>query len=295
MCLSPDRSVPVHFCSQSRPEANLRYNLTVRQQPVAARACGNGDKDRRVIDPPPILELGIQDLLHPEREFGQTLGWFLASNAPVVNCSLYDEFTGNEIDRMPGSHLVHPRPLMGTLCTSQHVAVDEDGQEKCWFQFSDLSVRPIGRYRLRFRLCVLDTRALNGPQIHDGPPKYNAQCVAEVTTHPFDVLSASKSAKDKPSHNQSKVQDSLTVFSEEDFRGFEPSTDLTKHLSSQGIPIKIKKGNRGLRSRSASGPKSEDEEATYRSVSPDRPMSSAMAGRALEMTDAQDTRRRRRK
>ncbi|KFY19523.1 hypothetical protein V491_04387, partial [Pseudogymnoascus sp. VKM F-3775] len=41
----------------SKPQPT--YTLHMRQQPLAARACGFGERDRRVVDPPPILELRI--------------------------------------------------------------------------------------------------------------------------------------------------------------------------------------------------------------------------------------------
>lgn len=38
-----------------------RFRLHIRQQPIAARACGAGDKDRRPIDPPPIVQMLLVD------------------------------------------------------------------------------------------------------------------------------------------------------------------------------------------------------------------------------------------
>ncbi|OQD73170.1 hypothetical protein PENDEC_c016G03211 [Penicillium decumbens] len=38
-----------------------RYHLHVRQQPLAARACGAGDRDRRPVDPPPIVQILLTD------------------------------------------------------------------------------------------------------------------------------------------------------------------------------------------------------------------------------------------
>lgn len=38
-----------------------RYHLHVRQQPIAARACGAGDRDRRPVDPPPIVQILLKD------------------------------------------------------------------------------------------------------------------------------------------------------------------------------------------------------------------------------------------
>ncbi|ORX84943.1 hypothetical protein BCR32DRAFT_108606 [Anaeromyces robustus] len=36
---------------------NKRFEIQVVQQPLRARMCGFGEKDRRPIDPPPICEL----------------------------------------------------------------------------------------------------------------------------------------------------------------------------------------------------------------------------------------------
>ncbi|KAJ5855960.1 Velvet factor [Penicillium soppii] len=44
-----------------RPSTQSRYHLHVRQQPVAARACGAGDRDRRPVDPPPIVQILLTD------------------------------------------------------------------------------------------------------------------------------------------------------------------------------------------------------------------------------------------
>jgi hypothetical protein len=53
--LSPPLAAPQHISTQSR------YHLHVRQQPVAARACVAGARDRRPVDPPPIVQLLITD------------------------------------------------------------------------------------------------------------------------------------------------------------------------------------------------------------------------------------------
>ncbi|KAJ5776031.1 uncharacterized protein N7511_001042 [Penicillium nucicola] len=44
-----------------RPSTQSRYHLHVRQQPLAARACGAGDRDRRPVDPPPIVQILLND------------------------------------------------------------------------------------------------------------------------------------------------------------------------------------------------------------------------------------------
>ncbi|KAJ5171800.1 hypothetical protein N7492_004393 [Penicillium capsulatum] len=44
-----------------RSSIKSRYHLHVRQQPLAARACGAGDRDRRPVDPPPIVQMLLTD------------------------------------------------------------------------------------------------------------------------------------------------------------------------------------------------------------------------------------------
>ncbi|KAL4979078.1 velvet factor [Aspergillus desertorum] len=52
----PSPSPPPRCASSSS-----RYRLFIRQQPIAARACGAGDRDRRPVDPPPIMQLLLAD------------------------------------------------------------------------------------------------------------------------------------------------------------------------------------------------------------------------------------------
>jgi hypothetical protein len=53
---SPEPSPPPRRVSTSP-----RYHLHIRQQPIAARACGAGDRDRRPVDPPPIIQMLLTD------------------------------------------------------------------------------------------------------------------------------------------------------------------------------------------------------------------------------------------
>ncbi|KAF2645666.1 hypothetical protein P280DRAFT_465454 [Massarina eburnea CBS 473.64] len=55
---------PQHLDSHGQPQsatANRFYKLEVGQQPVRARMCGFGDKDRRPITPPPCIKLIVMD------------------------------------------------------------------------------------------------------------------------------------------------------------------------------------------------------------------------------------------
>lgn len=48
---------------RSEPAPQPRYELKVEQQPIRARMCGFGDKDRRPITPPPCIRLCVYDRL----------------------------------------------------------------------------------------------------------------------------------------------------------------------------------------------------------------------------------------
>ncbi|KAL4887145.1 velvet factor-domain-containing protein [Aspergillus karnatakaensis] len=68
-----------------RSSAVPRFSLHIRQQPIAARACGAGDRDRRPVDPPPIIQM---ILMHadPSSEDGRSI---LQDPRFTVGCLLY--------------------------------------------------------------------------------------------------------------------------------------------------------------------------------------------------------------
>jgi hypothetical protein len=51
---------PRHHNSMSYRRGNYFYSLEVGQQPVRARMCGFGDKDRRPLTPPPCVRLRVR-------------------------------------------------------------------------------------------------------------------------------------------------------------------------------------------------------------------------------------------
>ncbi|OAG04552.1 uncharacterized protein CC84DRAFT_1147235 [Paraphaeosphaeria sporulosa] len=186
-------------------QLNLNYELVVRQQPIAARACGFGERDRRVIDPPPIIQLKVTNAKNePEEEE-------LRYSLNVVHCTLWNaEGTSEE------TALIQPdrrttRRLMGQLVASPSVAKDEHDNEGCFFCFPDLSCRTHGRYRLRFVLMRID------------PMNLHVGGFSPILT---EVLS-----------------DVFTVYTAKDFPGMRPSSALTRALKLQGCNIQVKKGN----------------------------------------------------
>jgi hypothetical protein len=151
----------------------LEYRIIVRQQPSAARSCGFGERDRRVIDPPPIVQLSIFDdegrPVRPQPHFS------------VVHCSIWDERGTKDMSSMP-EDFRQQRRLMGTLVASPFVGFDEKGEEGTFFCFPDLSCRTPGSFRLKFALVVLDPKRM----IMGG----KSPIVATAMSEPFQVYNA---------------------------------------------------------------------------------------------------------
>ncbi|KAM0346748.1 hypothetical protein ACHAP4_011638 [Fusarium culmorum] len=184
---------------------NVEYSLKIRQQPIAARSCGLGEKDRRVIDPPPVVQLMIKgpNLAHSRYER------LLHGNQYIMNCSLYDD-SGSEVATFITKQGRQERQLLGTLISTPFVGKDEHGQEGCFFCFPDLSCRIPGSFRLKFRLVEID------PTRTDTVKRFPE--LAEVNSYIF------------------------TVHNAKDFPGIQASTELVKRLRDQGCIIPIKKG-----------------------------------------------------
>jgi len=192
-----------------------RYRIQVRQQPVAARACGFGERDRRVIDPPPIVQLLVND------SNGRPDSSELRYPFNVVHCTLWSMDGITDETALTGLDKRHTRRLMGTLVSSPFVGHDEAAKEGCFFCFPDLSCRTHGKYRLRFVLMRLEPSELQ--------PEGCTPIIAET------------------------MSDVFTVYTAKEFPGMRPSTALTKALKRQGCAISVKKGNEKAIGGSGSG------------------------------------------
>ncbi|KAF8466650.1 velvet factor-domain-containing protein [Kalaharituber pfeilii] len=215
-----------------------RYRITVRQQPVAARACGFGERDRRVIDPPPIVQLIVND------SNGRSDSSELRYPFNVVHCTLWSVDGQTDETALTGQDKRLTRRLMGTLVSSPFVGSDEEGKEGCFFCFPDLSCRTHGKYRLRFVL----TRLEPSESLQEYTP-----VITETTSEVF------------------------TVYTAKEFPGMRPSTALTKALKRQGCAISVKKGNEKTSGASGSGDE-EEKALTTRSTIPKKRTSSTRNG-----------------
>jgi len=221
------RPMPISGLIDPRPEP--RYSISIRQQPIAARACGFGERDRRVIDPPPILEMKVME----PGATSEGLSARLRNPYCVIHCSLWN--AENDTDHTAMDEIGdrrQQRRLMGTLVASPFVGRDENNIEGCFFCFPDLSCRTTGKYRLKFVLVVLDPFRMR--------PGERAPFQATIITEVFQVYAA------------------------KDFPGMRSSTELTKRLKEQGCLISVKKGIEKIGERSttvhARGGSDEDED-----------------------------------
>ncbi|KAK5363537.1 hypothetical protein LTR20_003409 [Exophiala xenobiotica] len=256
----------------SRPNSS-RYSLHIRQQPRAARAGPDG-KDRRPIDPPPILQLLMRDF-DPDNADDvaeiKTQWWVVYCRLVAAENPSQDVSTVHYI-RDDGRSEVQ-RLLLGTAVANPTITLDDPDpptmpyhpttppppqsptidrfirppsdrpvkQQRdpykvpgCFFIFADISVRRAGDYRLQFTLMKMDPAYL-----HQGS---TVPCVETTVSLPFRVVNA------------------------KDFDQVQPSTDLVKGLLARGagFPLKLKKGNRegNKRRRHQSGDGS-DEDSYY--------------------------------
>ncbi|KAI9765568.1 MAG: hypothetical protein M1840_007257 [Geoglossum simile] len=115
------------------------YELHIRQGPERARVAGVKEKDRKPVDPPPIIQLRIKDDSDPAQNYLQSPYYFMC-------CNLYDP-----IHEQPATSAPHTA-LAGTLVSSLHRLKDVDNSDGGFFVFGDLSVKLEGDYRLRFSL-----------------------------------------------------------------------------------------------------------------------------------------------
>ncbi|KAI8052070.1 velvet factor-domain-containing protein [Syncephalis plumigaleata] len=227
------------------PSDKRTYNLTVVQQPVRARMCGFGEKDRRPVDPPPVVQLTVlNEAGHPDQEMERSPFFVVhVTLRPAEDprfaldiIQLDSSGSGNtsNANSMPTNSTQVPQPgssstrrsssgatgntrtttttrvMMGTLVSSPSVLKDDKGNTGCFFCFPDLSIRCEGEYRLRFTLVKMND---DEEEEDDG---CSGHTVAEVYSEPFTVYSAKR------------------------FPGMTESTQLSKAFARQGLKIPIR-------------------------------------------------------
>ncbi|OKL59821.1 hypothetical protein UA08_04717 [Talaromyces atroroseus] len=104
------------------------FELIVRQQPERARVAGGKEKERKPVDPPPVIQLKV-------------------SQENTYLAHLYHATEDHPV------HSSQPSTaLAGTLVSSLHRLKDSDNTDGGFFVFGDLSIKIEGDFRLQFTL-----------------------------------------------------------------------------------------------------------------------------------------------
>ncbi|KAI8338048.1 velvet factor [Chlamydoabsidia padenii] len=116
------------------------YDLVIRQQPDRAKMSVINERDRRPIEPPPILQMK----------------WLHCSNEETKKClqSPFYYLVANLVDAENNDQLLLPAHdyLSGTTVSSLHRLRDIDNQDGGFYVFGDLSVKKNGIFKLQFSL-----------------------------------------------------------------------------------------------------------------------------------------------
>ncbi|KAK6536185.1 hypothetical protein TWF281_000430 [Arthrobotrys megalospora] len=154
------------FADASSRMSRLRsddYELYIRQGPERARVAGTKEKDRKPVDPPPIIQLKIRDDSDPQQNYLQSPYYFMCTNL----------YPASETPKDTGASSSYNQALAGTLVSSLHRLKDIDNTDGGFFVFGDLSVKVEGQFRLRFSLFEISSS-----EVH---------YIKSITSAPFTV------------------------------------------------------------------------------------------------------------
>ncbi|TPX62400.1 hypothetical protein PhCBS80983_g00581 [Powellomyces hirtus] len=209
------------FARQMNEESSdIRYELVVIQQPLRARMCGFGGRGRRLVDPPPIVQL-VARHLPSNRVIDQSV-----TDPPllVLHALLYDAEakSPNMIIETPrGKHATsgYMNALTGCLVSSAYSLSNLNGRQGVFFLFGDLSVRVEGRFSFVFKLCsIASAESSIAPGV---PPKHL------ISTDVTSVITQTHT-------------DPFPVYTAKEFPGMLESTPLTRCFSRQGVRLPIR-------------------------------------------------------
>ncbi|KAI0887754.1 velvet factor-domain-containing protein [Annulohypoxylon maeteangense] len=154
--------------SGPQPQRPESYRLEVLQQPTMAKAANGKDKDRKPVDPPPILQLHVPSDEDPDGVYRQS---------PYLIAVAYLEYAHPP---GPNGQSTPPANMMaGTTVSSLHRLKDPTNKEGAFFVFGDLTIKSEGEYVIRFDLLQMTM-----DNIEDGEFWVT---ICSVTSDPFKV------------------------------------------------------------------------------------------------------------
>ncbi|KAK9361752.1 velvet factor-domain-containing protein [Lipomyces starkeyi] len=282
-------SAPQLYAGQLTPRSSPRlllddpsepyiYLLLVVQQPIRARMCGFGDKDRRPLTPPPCIQLLIKDKATGQDadiskldvsfyaltvelwSVDETQNLSLVSTLPLSAASttqpVHSQFMQQSYHgQVPQPHALQTptfvappiKNLIGSVVATAFKLHDTQGKLGVWFILQDLSVRTEGEFKLKASFVNLGSPL--------SPPSASTQSSSTPapSTHgngPHSHAGDSPNAQQQPvmvvNTGTARVQatcfsNPFRVYIAKRFPGVIESTELSRCFAMQGIKIPIRK------------------------------------------------------
>ncbi|KAL6234747.1 velvet factor-domain-containing protein [Aspergillus navahoensis] len=173
----PSPSPPPRCASSSS-----RYRLFIRQQPIAARACGAGDRDRRPVDPPPIIQLLLTDF-NPNSEKDRSI---LQDPRFTVGCLLYPV---QHHSYLPGSGA-------GANSSNTNTDTNASPHHETMNLYSHLGINPEDNHAPGQSTPLLSGKSFVSPFYVDEEPDPNT-----APTHPSSTDSTHEASPRTLAHN----------------------------------------------------------------------------------------------
>lgn len=195
------------------------FQLNVLQHPREGKAATAKDKDRKPLDPPPIVQLQLVADPTPNARYRG----LLTPDFPWTMCiarleDAEEDNTAGRTNRQNTSSA--SSSLIGNIASSVHKAKigdDDDKREVGVLVFPNLSVRSKGRYRLHFTAYIMESSP-------DGT-KEEWVAVAQTRSDTFNVLEGRA------------------------YPGLAESTSLTRTLADQGIKLRLHRESAARRTK----------------------------------------------
>ncbi|KAK9320147.1 velvet factor-domain-containing protein [Lipomyces orientalis] len=262
------------------PSEPYIYQLRVVQQPIRARMCGFGDKDRRPLTPPPCIQLIIKDKATGQDadiskldvsfyaltvelwSVDETQNLSLVSTLPlsaasatlpvhsqVMQQSYYGHMPQHHAHQTPTFVAPPIKNLIGSVVATAFKLHDTQGKLGVWFILQDLSVRTEGEFKLKASFVNLGSPLAPPPPASSSSSSSSAPSMHGNGPH-------SHAGDSTTGHHQQPVMVVNTgtarvqatsysapfrVYIAKRFPGVIESTELSRCFAMQGIKIPIRK------------------------------------------------------
>ncbi|KAK4951873.1 hypothetical protein LTR10_009793 [Elasticomyces elasticus] len=261
----PQQAVRPMELSRSGSNDQYRFTLVVQQQPMRARMCGFGDKDRRPITPPPCVRLLIHDMRTGKEVDADTVnGSFF-----VLQVDLWNEKADREANVVRASNTSSPSASISTATTTSFPPIPDrspigmiygshQGMNGMTYGYP-AAPAPQQNNNSMFTRNLIGSLTVNAAKLEDDNKKsgywFVLQDLSVRTEGHFrlrmnfiDVGIVARGAGATPSLNRGRApvlahvfSNPFQVYSAKKFPGVIESTELSKTFAKQGVKIPIRK------------------------------------------------------